>query len=335
MKKIKITILADKAVLPTNPEHERIEKTWDEVEHHISDALTGKGYSVEILGIKEDVKEFFEGVVNLKSDIVFNVCETFRDDSQLEMHVAAALELAGLRYTGSNPQGLLLGQNKSLTKQILAYHGIKFPNFTVYPRGMVNGRPSDLRFPLIVKPLKEDASIGISSSSIVKNDEALKERVNFVHEKLAQEAIVEEYIEGREFYVGIVGNENAEVLPLIELDFANMPDNKPRIYSYKAKWDSKYREEKGIRSIFPKDLSEDVITKINEVAKAAYRALGFRDYGRLDIRLTHDHEVYILEANPNPYIAKGEDLPNAAEKNGTPYPDFIEKILQEAWGRYK
>lgn len=335
MKKLEVTILANKALSPEDPQYEKMEKDWDEVEHDISDALKEKGHAPNILGIKEDVKALFEGLINLKTDIVFNVCEAFKDDSQLEMHIAAALELCGFKYTGSSPQGLLLGQNKGLTKEILSYHDVKFPNFRIFPAGASDLRPSDLRFPLIVKPLKEDASIGINANSIVKNDDQLMERIHHVHEKLAQEAIVEEYIEGREFYVGILGNEKLEPLPLIELDFANIPDNKPKIYSYRAKWDAKYRKEKGIRSIFPKDISEELLHKIYETCKTAYHALNFQDYGRLDIRVTHDHEVYILEGNPNPYIAKGEDLPDAAEKMGIPYNDLIEKILLLAWERYR
>src|SRR5574341_1170869 len=180
MRKLKVTILANKALDPADPAYEKMEKDWDEVEHGISDALNAKGHTTEILGVKEDVKAMFEGLINLKSDMVFNVCEAFKGDSQLEMHIAAMLELIGLKYTGSGPQGILLGQNKALAKQILSYHGVKSPNFTIYPIGLVELRPSDLRFPLIVKPLKEDASIGISTSSIVKNDDSLKERVHYV-----------------------------------------------------------------------------------------------------------------------------------------------------------
>ncbi len=335
MKKLNITILANKALSPEDPGYEKMEKDWDEVEHDISDALTAKGHTPHILGIKEDVKAFFEGLTQQKTDIVFNVCEAFKDNSHLEMHIAAVLELYGLRYTGSGPQGLLLGQNKGLTKEILAYHGIKFPNFKIFAPGASDPRPSDLRFPLIVKPLKEDASIGINGNSIVKNDDQLMERIHDIHGKFNQEAIVEEYIEGREFYVGMIGNEKLEPLPLIELDFANIPDNKPKVYSYRAKWDAKYRKEKGIKSIFPKDISEELIQKIYQTCQTAYHALSFRDYGRMDIRVTHDHEVYIIEGNPNPYIAKDEDLPDAAEKMGISYEDFIEKILQFAWERYK
>ena len=193
-----------------------------------------------------------------------------------------------------------------------------------------------LRFPLIVKPLKEDSSIGISNSSIVKNDDALMDRVTFIHEKLNQDAIVDEYIEGREFYVAVIGNNSElEVLPIIELDFANIPDNQPKIYSFRAKWDAKYRKRKGIKSVFAKDISEEALAKIHDTCKTAFHALNFRDYARMDIRFTHDDEVYVLEANPNPYIEMGEDLPNAAEKAGTPYNDFIERILELAWKRSK
>lgn len=336
MKKLKITILVNKQVTPNDPEYERIEEDWAEVEHDIWDALDAKGHKVDILGVKDDEKELFEGLVKDKSDIVFNVCEAFKDDSRLEIHVAALLELLGKKFTGSSPEGLLLGQNKGLAKQVLSYHGIRFPKFTVYPIGEIDVSPSDLRFPLIVKPLKEDSSIGISESSLVKNDDALQERVRFIHEKMEQEAIVEEFIEGREFYVGVWGNNgDVEVLPIIELDFANVPDNKPKIYSFRAKWDAEYRKEKGIKSRFAKDLSEELMNKIHETCKGAYQALCLRDYGRLDVRVTHDNEVYILEANPNPYIKIGEDLPLSAEKAGLPYNDFIEQILEKAWKRSK
>ncbi|MDP3980514.1 MAG: ATP-grasp domain-containing protein [Chlamydiota bacterium] len=336
MKKLRVTILVNKMCSPDDPEYAKIEEDWAEVEHDIWDALDAKGHKVEILGIKEDIHQLYEGLINSKADIIFNVCEAFKDESRLEMHIAAVLELIGSKFTGSPPEGLILGQNKALAKQILAYHGVKCPKFTTYAVGEVNVHPSELRFPLIVKPLKEDSSIGISNSSIVKNDDALMDRVCFIHEKLSQDAIVEEYVEGREFYVGVWGNNgDIQALPLIELDFANVPDNQPKIYSFRAKWDMKYRKEKGIRSVFPKDIPDEVINKIQETCKTVFRALCFRDYGRLDIRLTHDNEVYILEANPNPYIKIGEDLPLAAEKAGTPYNDFIERILEMAWKRHK
>lgn len=335
MKKLKVNVLTNVNPGPAPSEGEKGEKGQEAVEHQIVDALSQKGHSVDILPVTDSAKEMCEALTRLEADIVFNLCEAFRNNSQLEMHVAALLELLGIKYTGCGPQGLLLGQNKSLTKQILAYHGIKSPQFAVYPMGPVVPRPSYLRFPLIVKPLKEDASIGISLASIVKSDEPLRERIEFIHEKLQQEAIVEEYIEGREFCVGVWGNERAEVLPLIELDFANVPENRPRIYSFKAKWDALYREEKGIRSIFVKDLSEIILNRIQDVCVTTYRALGFKDYARLDIRMTHDYEIYVLDANPNPYIAKDEDLPMAAEKAGVSYGDFVGRILQLAWERYR
>ncbi|MBI1884217.1 MAG: ATP-grasp domain-containing protein [Chlamydiae bacterium] len=338
MKKLNVTVLtnATREMAPDDPKSIEIIKASEEVEHDITKTLEKCGHHVRVLGIKEDVKNFFNGLLDCKDDIIFNVCESFRNDSMLEMHVAAVLELVGLKYTGCGPTGLLFAQDKGITKKILAYHGIKFPAFAIYPKGKpVEVRPSDLRFPLIVKPLHEDSSIGISGNSLVKNDETLKERVEFVHEKLSQDALVEEYIEGREFYVGVLGFEDAQVLPIIEMDFSNFPKDRPKIASFKAKWDPKYREEKGIKSFFPKDLPGDLISKISEVALTSFKALQLRDYARLDLRVTPDHEVYVLEANPNPYIAEGEDLPEAAAKAGISYSDFLELILDSALKRHR
>ncbi|MBI1870953.1 MAG: ATP-grasp domain-containing protein [Chlamydiae bacterium] len=338
MKKLNITILTNSTqeISPENSNSKEIAGAEREVEHDIQDALNKAGHRVRILGIKDDVRNFFNTLLEYQDDIVFNICESFRNNSMMEMHVAAVLELVGLKYTGCGPTGLLYAQDKGITKKILSYHGIKFPAFAVFPRGKgLELRPSDLRFPLIVKPLTEDSSIGISGNSIVKNDEALNERIQFVHEKLEQDALVEEYIEGREFYVGLLGGAELQVLPIIEVDFSNFPKDKPKVASFKAKWDMRYREEKGIRSIFPKDLPDELIAKISEVSSLAFRALNLRDYARIDLRVTPDHEVYVLEANPNPYIAEGEDLPEAAAKKGMSYLEFLERILDCALKRYK
>jgi len=243
------------------------------------------------------------------------------------------LEMHGYRYTGSSPTALLVARNKSLTKKILAYHGIRVPAFTECHLGEKPMRPSELRFPLIVKPLLEDASVGIAQASVVENDEDLAERVKFIHEKFRQAAIVEELIEGRELYVGLVGNETVQQLPIIEMTFGEAENGEHRIATYKAKWDEEYRKRKKIKNVFAKGLSDELTAKIGDICTTAFHALWLQDYGRIDLRLTHDDEVYVLEVNPNPFIAFEHEMANAAEKAGMGYDEFIQRIVDEALER--
>jgi len=265
--------------------------------------------------------------------LVFNGVEAFRGAARHEYGVAAVLEMHGFRHTGSSPTGLLVARNKSLTKKILTFHGIRVPAFAEYKPGEKVVRPSELRFPLIVKPLLEDASIGISKASVVDSDEALVERVKFVHEKFAQGAIVEELIEGREIYAGLVGNEKMQVLPLVELTFGQAESGDVPIATYKAKWDEEYRKKKKIRNVFAKGVSEAVLAQIGDICTTAFHALWLRDYGRVDLRLTHDDALYVLEVNPNPFLAEENEMADAAAKAGMNYPDFIQRIVDEALGR--
>ena len=200
----------------------------------------------------------------------------------------------------------------------------------VCPHGAKVQRPSDLRFPLIVKPLDEDASVGIAQASGVRDDDALKERVTFIHDRFKTDAIVEEFIAGRELYIGVMGNENPIALPPIEMVFGSESTAESRIATFKAKWSLRYRESRGIQNTVAENLSEDLRKRLAEVALRAYEAAGLRDYGRIDVRLAHDDAIYIVEANPNPYLAEGEDLAWAAEEGGHLYPDFIEKIAEMA-----
>jgi D-alanine-D-alanine ligase len=219
-----------------------------------------------------------------------------------------------------------------MSKKILKHHGIRVPEFATFHAGDPFLRPSTLRFPLIVKPMLEDASVGISQASVVSDDESLGERVAFIHDKFHQAAIAEELVEGRELYVGLIGNDELEMLPVVELHFGKLPKAERRIVTYKAKWDDEYRERHHIRSGFAR-LSEPMRGKIREVCATAFHALWLQDYGRMDLRLTHDHEVYVLEANPNPFIAYGHELANAAEKAGMNYRAFIQRIVDEALRR--
>jgi D-alanine-D-alanine ligase len=307
-------------------------KKEEEAEYDVARALLAKGHDVQLIGIGADLNPMLERLAAFQPKVVFNGVEAFRGTARHEYGVAAVLEMHGYRHTGSSPTGLLVARNKSLTKKVLSFHGISVPAFAEYPPGEKVVRPSELRFPLIVKPLLEDASVGISKASVVESDDALAERVKFIHEKFSQAAIVEELIEGREIYAGLVGNAKLQVLPLVELTFGEESGDLP-IATYKAKWDEEYRKKKKIRNVFAKGLSEDVQARIGDICATAFHALWLRDYGRVDLRLTHDDVVYVLEVNPNPFLAEENEMADAAAKAGMDYPDFIQRIVDEALAR--
>jgi len=305
-----------------------VEAKVEEAEYDVARALMAKGHDVLMVGVAEELEPVLERLAKFEPKIVFNGCEAFRGHARHEYGLAAVLEMHGYRYTGSSPTALLVARNKSLTKKILAYHG-----FAECHQGEKPVRPSELRFPLIVKPLLEDASVGIAQASVVENDEDLAERVKFIHEKFRQAAIVEELIEGRELYVGLVGNEKVQLLPIIEMTFGEADDGEHRIATYKAKWDEEYRKRKKIKNVFAKGLSDELTAKIGDICTSAFHALWLQDYGRVDLRLTHDDEVYVLEVNPNPFVAFEHEMANAAEKAGMGYDDFIQRIVDEALER--
>ncbi len=308
-------------------------KKEEEAEYDVARALLAKGHDVHLIGVGDDLNPMLERLAAFQPRLVFNGVEAFRGTARHEYGVAAVLEMHGYRHTGASPTGLLVARNKSLTKKILTFHGIRVPAFAEYQPGEKVVRPSELRFPLIVKPLLEDASVGISKASVVESDEALVERVKFIHDKFNQAAIVEELIQGRELYAGLVGNERLQVLPLVELTFGQAESGDISIATYKAKWDEEYRKRKKIRNVFPKGLSEDVLAQIGDLCTTAFHALWLRDYGRVDLRLTHDDAVYVLEVNPNPFLAEENEMADAAAKAGMSYPDFIQRIVDEALAR--
>lgn len=337
MKKLKITVLYDRGPDVSDEKELQLASAGggEEAHHHLVEYLGKAGHEVRLYGVHNDVKGIIAEVEAHPPEIVFNTCESFRGDSAMELHVPALLDMLGVKYTGSGPAALMLAQNKGLAKKVLAFHGLWSADFAVYPKGQFEIRPSKLRFPLIVKPLTEDASIGIAESSVIRNDETLATRIAYVHEKIGCDALVEEYIEGRELFVGVMGNDKPTVLPPVELDFSKASNDKLRVYSFKAKFDSAYRKKWGIQSVFPKDLKKETLASIEEITLTAYQALGLRDYGRVDLMRAPDGALYILEVNPNPNIAENEDLPNAAEQNGVGYAEFAEKILKLALDRYK
>jgi D-alanine-D-alanine ligase len=305
----------------------------EEAEYDVARALLAKGHDVTMIGIGDDLSPLLERLAAFAPKVVFNGCEAFRGNARHEYAIAAVLEMHGYAHTGSSPTALLVARNKSLTKKVLAYHGIRVPAFAEFHPGADLVRPSELRFPLIVKPLLEDASVGIAQASVVEDDDSLAERVRFIHDKFTQAAIVEELVEGRELYAGLLGNAKLEVLPLVELTFGEAETAEQRIATYKAKWDEEYRKRKKIKNVFAKGLSDQLTAKITEICTTAFHALWLRDYGRVDLRLAHDDEVYVLEVNPNPFLAYENEMADAAEKAGLKYNDFIERIVDEAMAR--
>jgi len=310
-----------------------VDEKVEEAEYDVARALMAGGHDVLMIGIGDDVAPLLTKLAEFQPKLVFNGCEGFRKNARHEYAIAALLDMYGYRYTGSSPTALLVARNKSLTKKVLAFHGIRVPAFAEFHDGDELVRPSELRFPLIVKPLLEDASIGIAQASVVEDDASLKQRVEFIHTKYHQAAIVEELVEGREVYVGLIGNAELEVLPLTEMTFGEPETAEHRIATYKAKWDEDYRKKKKIKNVFAKGVSEDLTRRIGEICSTAFHALWLQDYGRVDVRLAHDDEVYVLEVNPNPFIADEHELAEAAAKSGLKYNAFIQRIVDEAMAR--
>jgi len=269
------------------------------------------------------------GLSRCDADLFFNIVESYSGDDTKEMHVAAYLDLLGRVYTGAGPQALYLAQDKGLAKKLFAFHGIRTPYFATCYRGQLD-HCHDVSFPLIVKPLSEDGSIGIDQNSVVKSVKELMERIHYVQEEFDSPALIEEYIEGREIYAGILGNQHPEVLPLIELDLSRLPAGVPRVAGTEVKWEKDSEAYKVTKSSPVEDLDEKTTELLGSTALAAYRALRLRDYGRIDLRLTEKGEVYVIEANPNPWLSSNSEFFMSAKKSGRSYAEMIEEILELA-----
>jgi D-alanine-D-alanine ligase len=314
---------------------------WDadepEMEYQIAHALQECGHEIRLLGVRDDLEYLIGHLSQWKPDLVFNGAEAYRGDESLEYLLPGLLEAEGYRYTGAPPLALQVTRNKAISKKVLAYFGIQVPGFVSYRLHEVVDQTPALRFPLIVKPLQADASAGIAQASIVQDVNALAERVSFIHERFGQGAIAEEFVVGRELYVSIVGNDDSlEILPITEMVFDKRKTRpEERIATQSAKWDESYRERKGIRNVFARPLAKAVRDRILETCRTAYRALWLRDYARLDLRVSEDGGVWVLEANANPFISYGHDMANAAAKAGMEYCDFIQRIVRAALDRYE
>lgn len=299
-------------------------------ERDVYEALLANGYEVRRLGLFNDIAPLLEEVKEFKPDVVFNLVEVFNDKTHLEKNIAALLELLDIPYTGASADALLICNNKALSKKILRFHRLKVARFHTFYRGQKVWRPQTVKLPAVIKPLCEEASRGISQASVVDNEQAFAERIRFIHENMNMDAIAEEYIEGRELYVTVMGNKQLKVLPPRELKFGELPDDEPRIATYKAKWDDKYRERWGIKSVAAGKLADGVAQDLVEACKRAYRALNMNSYVRFDIRVTADHKIYFIEPNANPCIAKIDEMAQAALKEGIDYNHLIRRIVKMA-----
>ena len=266
------------------------------------------------------------------ADLVFNLTESYAGDDTMEKNVAAFLELLHIPFTGSGPQAHYLAQDKSIAKKIFDFYKIKTPNFATSYKGRTD-HSHDIEFPLIVKPVSEDGSIGIDAGALVDSVKELMERIHYIHEEFDSPALIEEYIDGREIYASILGNENPEVLPLVELDLSKLPKGTPRIAGQDVKFDHETEAYKVTKSAPAEDLDEDTTKKLQDTGLAAYRALGLRDYGRIDMRVNKKGQVYVIEANPNPWLSSVAEFTMAAKKAGYSYTDMIEKMVSLAQAR--
>jgi D-alanine-D-alanine ligase len=298
----------------------------------IFDALTKLGHDPSYL-VLDGRDQSLLAVARSNADLIFNLTESYAGDDTKDMNLAAYLELLDKPYTGADPHALYLAQDKSLAKKVFHFHKIRTPFFAVSYRGRLD-HAHDIEFPLIVKPMSEDGSIGIDASSVVGSVKELMEKIHYIHEQFDSPALIEEYIEGREIYAAILGEAKPEALPLVELDLSKLPEGTPRIASTDVKWEKDSEAYKKTRSHVVEDLDEKTTERIQEKAVAAYQALKLRDYGRIDIRLTEKGEIYVLEANPNPWLASGAEFAMAARKSGRTYTDLMRDIVDLAMARY-
>jgi D-alanine-D-alanine ligase len=272
-------------------------------------------------------------LARVEADLVFNLTEAYAGDDSKEAHVAAFLDLLELPYTGAGPRALFLAQDKALAKKVFTFHGIRTPNFASSYRGKVD-HIDDLRFPMIVKPGSEDGSVGIDAGSVVKSAKELMERVALLHERFDSPALIEEFIEGREIYVGVLGSDKPEALPPVELDLSKLPKGMPRIAGKEVKWEKGTQAYDATHADVARDLPDEMVSRIQETALATYGALGLRDYGRIDLRVAPGGEIYVIEANPNPWLAPEAELAMAAAAAGRDYPRLIGEIADRALSRY-
>jgi D-alanine-D-alanine ligase len=339
MSKLKIVVLYDRVLVDessdqaASPDKAPVTRGLDkkEVEEEVAEALEKLGHEPTLHELDGTPKSLL-ALAKLECDLVFNLTESFADDDTADFKIAGFLELIGKKYTGSGTHGLMLAQDKAIAKKIFAFHGIHTPVFAKSFRGRLDFS-HDLQFPVIVKPAREDGSIGIEFSAVVSSIRELMERMDWLHTNFDSPVLIEEYIEGREMYVGIIGNDKPAALPVVELDLSKLPDGTPRIASAEVKWGKGTKAYRDTKSAIATDLSDENIQALQQTAVAAYQALELRDYGRVDMRLQADGRVHVIEVNPNPWLSSKAEFAMAARKAGRTYTQLIEEIVELAMAR--
>ena len=302
-----------------------------EVEEEVSEALTKLGHEPTMHELDGTPKSLL-ALARLECDLVFNLTESFGNDDTADFKIAGFMELVGKRYTGSGTHGLLLAQDKAIAKKIFAFHGIHTPVFAKSFRGRLDFS-HDLQFPVIVKPAREDGSIGIEFSAVVSSIRELMERMDWLHAHFDSPVLIEEYIEGRELYVGVLGNDKPEALPVVELDLSKLPDGTPRIAAAEVKWGKGTQAYRDTKSAIATDLGEETVAALQQTAVAAFQALELRDYGRVDMRLQADGRIHVIEVNPNPWLSSKAEFAMAARRAGRTYSRLVEEIVELAMAR--
>ena len=330
--KLKVLALMDEVLVPPDepPADADLAAAEWRTEYDVVQALRALGHEVRCRGVGTDLGVIRTAIEEFRPDVVFNLLEDFKDVPIYDQNVVAYLELLDVPYTGCNSRGLMLARDKAIAKKILSYHRIPVPEFHVFRMGRAVVRPKRLAFPLIVKSLTKEGSAGISKLSVVDSDAKLKERVALVHKRQHTDAIVERYVHGRELYVGVMGTRRLQVLPVWEMVFEKFPEDAPRIATERVKWDPAYQEKHGIRTAVAKGISDATLAQIQNLCRRVYRTLELSGYARIDLRLDAEGKLYVLEANPNPQIADGEDFAASAQHAGIGYRALIQRLVNLA-----
>ena len=327
MKKLRVAVLMHDCLVPPDDVSglDLMTVQW-KTEYDVLATLRDMGHDVRPVGIKDDLTVIRRAVEEFRPHIAFNMMENFHEIGAFDHNVVSYLELLRVPYTGCNPRGLMLARDKALSKTLLTYHRIPVPDFVVVHVGRKPRRPRRMAFPLIVKSLTQEASIGISQASVVDDEEKMRERVAFIHSSVGTDAIIERYIDGRELYVGIIGNQRLRVFPVWELHFTKMPDDVHRIATERVKWSAKYQRKYGIKTRAAR-LPDEVAAYVQRLCKRVYRTLDLSGYARIDLRMEEGGRVFVIEANPNPQLAYGEDFAESADRAGVSYDALLQQIL--------
>jgi D-alanine-D-alanine ligase len=330
VKKLRVLLMVHKSFVPPDDIGSMSEAQIDEfrTEYDVLQTLRRLRAEVQVVGVGDQLTGLRETIDAWRPDLVFNLLDEFSGIASYDHYVVAYLELIRQRYTGCNPRGMLLSRDKVLTKRVLATHRVSTPAFRLFPFGQRFREPRRLEFPLFVKSATEDASLGIAQASLVDDMKGLRERVQFIHEQVQSDALVEEFIDGREIYVGVLGNSRLTALPPWEMDFGTLSRAETRIATRKVKWDRKYQTRHGIRTGKAQDLGDDQLELLGRLAKRTYRGLYMSGFARMDFRLRKDGRVFLIEANANPNLSKGEDLADSAKAVGMSYTALIRRIVQ-------